>query len=370
MKKVIYSLLSILFPLIYMMLYLQESSTGMIMLSLLLLGTGCTALFYNRSAALPLIVPGGLCLLSQISEIPALLHWYPVMVNVIVGIIFLVSYFGRQSIIERIATHQKGDALSTYERKYCRKVTLVWIAFFICNGSISFYSVVGGDILFWGIYNGFISYLLMGILFLGEWLVRMRVRKRSLIVSCMLPLSLMLCLSPAILEAQIPDSFEKLLVVMNEAGEKRRSFVQKRYVQGLTRPLLSEGYMKISPGESLEWQIREPVPATVLVTPGKIVEEVDGTRSERPVSRSQQELSRLLMVLHGGSSEDIEEIFNVSFNSSDEEFTLTLQPKQRQLRSYLPAISIRGRCWPEQVSLLFGNQDKLELVFPGPEATC
>lgn len=30
----------------------------------------------------------------------------------------------------------------------------------------------------WALYNGFISYLLMGLMFAGEWLIRRRVRRR------------------------------------------------------------------------------------------------------------------------------------------------------------------------------------------------
>ena len=48
-------------------------------------------------------------------------------------------------------------------------------AFFVFNGSIALITVFCEDAV-WALYNGFIAYLLMGTLFLGEWLIRRRVK--------------------------------------------------------------------------------------------------------------------------------------------------------------------------------------------------
>ena len=52
-------------------------------------------------------------------------------------------------------------------------------AFFIGNGGIALVTALYGDMSLWTAWNGMISYLLMGMLMAGEWLVRQRVSKRD-----------------------------------------------------------------------------------------------------------------------------------------------------------------------------------------------
>ena len=60
---------------------------------------------------------------------------------------------------------------------YCRKVTVVWIVFFITNGSVAAWTIFSGSDSEWAIYNGGVSYILMGILFMGEYIIRKMVQK-------------------------------------------------------------------------------------------------------------------------------------------------------------------------------------------------
>ena len=84
-------------------------------------------------------------------------------------------------MVYRLATlKDKSIAISPYRKKiaaYCRNVTLVWCCFFIVNGSIALMSVFGDSYRFWALYNGCIAYILMGLLFSGEYIVRKVVQK-------------------------------------------------------------------------------------------------------------------------------------------------------------------------------------------------
>jgi uncharacterized membrane protein len=55
---------------------------------------------------------------------------------------------------------------------YLRKVTLVWLGFFVANAAISAATAMSGSLELWTLYNGLISYLIMAGLFAGEWIVR------------------------------------------------------------------------------------------------------------------------------------------------------------------------------------------------------
>lgn len=101
------------------------------------------------------------------------LKFYPVMVNLGFLGLFVGSLIFPPTIVERMARMREPD-LSPRGVAYTYKVTWVWIVFFIVNGSIASLTAVWGSDEIWVLYNGFIAYLLIGILAGGEWLVRRR----------------------------------------------------------------------------------------------------------------------------------------------------------------------------------------------------
>lgn len=103
---------------------------------------------------------------------------YPVMVNVTLACIFGWSLLHPPSMIERLARLQEPD-LPASGVVYTRKVTQVWLGFFLINGSIAAYTAYLGTYEQWALYNGVISYIVMGCLFGGEWIVRQHARKQE-----------------------------------------------------------------------------------------------------------------------------------------------------------------------------------------------
>ncbi|MEQ8266967.1 MAG: hypothetical protein RH982_07215 [Parvibaculum sp.] len=103
---------------------------------------------------------------------------YPVFMSATLFVAFAVTLFRPPSMIERFARIMEPD-LDARGVRYTRKVTMVWIGFFALNGLIAFWTVLHGDLFYWGLYNGLVSYLLAGLLFAVEFLVRRRVRARG-----------------------------------------------------------------------------------------------------------------------------------------------------------------------------------------------
>lgn len=101
------------------------------------------------------------------------LKLYPVLVNIVMLAIFAASLRHPPSAIERIARLREPD-LPIEAVAYTRKVTQVWCGFFVLNGSIALITALYGSDAIWAMYNGLIAYGLMGLLFIGEWLVRPR----------------------------------------------------------------------------------------------------------------------------------------------------------------------------------------------------
>lgn len=141
----------------------------------MLLGLGVIRLFTkSHSLMWPLtwfaILCGGL---SLILKDHAWLKMYPVFMSVGALIIFATTLIKPPSMIERFARLAEPN-LPESGVQWTRKVTIVWCGFFIINAMISLATVLFAPMKIWVLYNGFISYVLMGILLLGEFILRKR----------------------------------------------------------------------------------------------------------------------------------------------------------------------------------------------------
>ena len=121
------------------------------------------------------------------------LKLYSVVINLTLLVVFGSTLFLKPNIIFRFATlADKSIAGSSYEnqvRLYCRNVTLVWCGFFIFNGTAAVVTTFADKIFglsaedarrVWAIYNGGISYVLMGTLFVVEFIIRKLVDRKMI----------------------------------------------------------------------------------------------------------------------------------------------------------------------------------------------
>lgn len=116
------------------------------------------------------------CALLAFTGEAILLRWYPVMLNAFLLAAFSWSLIYGPPFIERIARVREPD-LPLAAVRYTRVVTWVWVGFFAFNGSISAALTLWAPLSWWTLYNGVISYVLLGSLFGGEWLLRQRLRR-------------------------------------------------------------------------------------------------------------------------------------------------------------------------------------------------
>ena len=99
---------------------------------------------------------------------------YPVIMVAIALAAFAISLF-RRPLVETIACRM-GERLDVRGVAYCRNVTRLWTAFLAVHLAVTVATVFASYEI-WAVYNGFVAYVLMGALFLGEWLYRRRVRR-------------------------------------------------------------------------------------------------------------------------------------------------------------------------------------------------
>lgn len=106
------------------------------------------------------------------------LKLYPVIITGSFLAIFSYSLYAPPTIIERFARMQTSE-LPPEAIPYTTTVTKIWCLFFVINILVSLYTVFFTSVEIWALYNGLISYLLMGLLFIGEWGYRRLVLKQA-----------------------------------------------------------------------------------------------------------------------------------------------------------------------------------------------
>lgn len=105
------------------------------------------------------------------------LKFYPVLMSVGSLMVFAFTLKFPPSMIERFARLHEPNLPESGVR-WTYKVTQVWCGFFAVNALIAL-ATVWADTKVWAVYNGFISYMLMGGLLLGEWGLRRRMQKQD-----------------------------------------------------------------------------------------------------------------------------------------------------------------------------------------------
>jgi uncharacterized membrane protein len=115
--------------------------------------------------------------IAMLSDNVLAIQLSPVFISLILLGVFAYSLFQPLSLISHLAIKMSKEPLPIYAINYTWCVTLVWCLFFVLNATISLYTVVIGSLELWTIYNGFISYILMAMLFAIEFITRFFVRK-------------------------------------------------------------------------------------------------------------------------------------------------------------------------------------------------
>ena len=119
---------------------------------------------------------------SFFAESVLFLEFYPVLVSVSLLAFFGFSLWKKPSFAFRMACLGDKRLAQSPERpfveRYCDRVTLAWCVFFVFNASVALATVWVGDTKIWSLYNGLISYILIGVFFAAEFMVRKMMQKK------------------------------------------------------------------------------------------------------------------------------------------------------------------------------------------------
>ncbi len=115
---------------------------------------------------------------TAVLDDPRFILALPVVLNGALLASFASTLFGGgPSMIERFARLVEPE-LSPAKARHCRQATVAWCAFFAVNGAVALGLGLFATPAAWAIYNGGLAYLLIGVMFVAEFVVR-RVRFRD-----------------------------------------------------------------------------------------------------------------------------------------------------------------------------------------------
>ncbi len=155
----------------------QYGSRG---LAIVLLAFVCIRYYLVRPATalqnVGAIVVGffSLCIIALDSEI--LLRFYPVVLSVSIAAFFFFSLWNKKTAIEKFA-EMAGENVTPIARFYMRRLTICWVVLMLLNAAIAAYTALFMSLSHWTLYNGFLSYLLIGLFMLCEWFYRQHYKR-------------------------------------------------------------------------------------------------------------------------------------------------------------------------------------------------
>ena len=111
-------------------------------------------------------------------ELKTLLYFPPIVINLLGCWLFARSLRkGGAPVISQIARLERGE-LTTELAVYTRQLTWIWAVYFLVVALISAYLAVFAPLAVWSLFTNLINYLLVGLLFFGEFAYR-RIRYRD-----------------------------------------------------------------------------------------------------------------------------------------------------------------------------------------------
>ena len=105
--------------------------------------------------------------------------FYPVCANLTVFLVFFCSLFSKETVIQKFAKMIDGE-LSENALKYTRNLTYIWCVLTFFNFVVSLITVFLSEEV-WALFNGLISYILIGTLFFVEYIIRTILKKKNII---------------------------------------------------------------------------------------------------------------------------------------------------------------------------------------------
>jgi len=127
--------------------------------------------YLERSQWLVLSTITIFCIIVFMSNNSQLLRYYPVLMSLSFALLFIYSLISTVPLVEKFA-RMFGETPTPLRRTYARNLTKAWATLLLTNASIAAYTACCLSLQYWALYNGMLSYILIGTFVTSEVLYR------------------------------------------------------------------------------------------------------------------------------------------------------------------------------------------------------
>ena len=165
-------------------------------------------------------------------------------------------------------------------------------------------------------------------------------------------------ISPKSLLQIILSSFSEMEVISGE-------FEQQKTISILSKPFISSGQFLSIKNHGLIWETKKPTPSKLIMTKGKMVQEISGRISEyKATGTAYDGLALLLPAVLNGDEALLKLYFTLDASQLNNRWKLQLKPISTKLFSVITNIIIRGQTESIEDILLSGaDGDQTHIIF-------
>jgi hypothetical protein len=143
-------------------------------------------------------------------------------------------------------------------------------------------------------------------------------------------------------------------------------FDQTKQLNGMKKPLLSNGRFCVVAGKGVLWRTLQPFPDTLRLTRDEIVH-YQGDRVAMRLDAKQEPTVRMinsvLFSLLSGDLSQLDKLFEVSGTADAKNWRVALKAREPALAKAIGAISLEGGAYVNSINMNEASGDKTSIVF-------
>lgn len=159
---------------------------------------------------------------------------------------------------------------------------------------------------------------------------------------------------------------EKIQAMLAKPKVMCGRFDQTKQLNGMKKPLLSNGRFCVVAGKGVLWRTLQPFPDTLRLTRDEIVH-YQGDRVAMRLDAKQEPTVRMinsvLFSLLSGDLSQLDKLFEVDGTADANSWRVALKAREPALAKAIGAISLEGGAYVKNINLNEASGDKTSIVF-------
>lgn len=161
-------------------------------------------------------------------------------------------------------------------------------------------------------------------------------------------------------------TLEQLQNQFNQHTIIRADYTQERYIQGVTKPLKSNGKLIVSKQLGLNWQQLSPFLMTLKINENRMEQQIANQSPQIITAKVQPQLfefTSLILAMFDADKKTLDQNFNYVLTQQNKQWLLTLTPKTAPLNKLFNQIKLTGYDYLSELVIDDKQNDKTIITF-------